>query len=62
MKNAKPGAGDRVANTSCGLCSRRFGLVRYYSCGTAICSRKCLERFRTRCEHDRNWLFRATAA
>lgn len=46
----------------CGVCGGRFGLIRYYSWRTALCSKKCLDRFRTRRERDRRWLFRAHVA
>jgi len=42
--------------TRCAVCDRRFGLVRYYSWRTPLCSRKCVDRFRARREGDRNWL------
>ena len=40
----------------CAACDGRFGLVRYYSWRTPLCSRKCLVRFRARRTSDRNWL------
>jgi len=40
----------------CAVCDRKFGLVRHYSWRTALCSRICVDRFRTRRESDRNWL------
>jgi hypothetical protein len=40
----------------CAVCDGRFGLVRYYSWRTALCSRKCVDRFRARWASDRNWL------
>jgi hypothetical protein len=46
-------------STRCTVCSGRFGLVRYYSWQTAICSRKCVGRLRDRCENDRRWLTNA---
>ena len=46
-----------VRNSSrCTVCSGRFGLVRYYSWQTAICSRMCAGRLRDRYESDRRWL------
>ena len=46
-----------VRNSSrCTVCSGQFGLVRYYSWQTAICSKKCAGRLRDRCESDRKWL------
>ena len=32
----------------CGVCHGKFGLVRYYSWRTPLCSKKCVDRFRTR--------------
>lgn len=40
----------------CAVCGGRFGLVRYYSCQKAICSKRCAGRFRDRRENDRRWL------
>jgi len=40
----------------CAVCDGKFGLVRYYSWRTPICSRKCVDRLRARRESDRNWL------
>ena len=42
--------------TRCAVCDGKFGLVRHYSWRTMLCSKKCLDRFRTRSESDRNWL------
>lgn len=52
----------RPAATACAVCSGKFGLIRYYSWRTALCSKKCLDRFRERRERDRRWLFRFRAA
>ncbi|RZN23836.1 hypothetical protein CWO89_28120 [Bradyrhizobium sp. Leo170] len=41
----------------CAVCGGKFGLIRYYSWRTALCSRKCLDRFKARRERDRRWLF-----
>ena len=46
----------------CAVCGGKFGLIRYYSWRTALCSKKCVDRFRTRSERDRQWLFRARVA
>lgn len=46
----------------CAVCGSKFGLIRYYSWRTALCSKKCVDRFRTRRERDRRWLFRAQFA
>ena len=42
--------------TRCAVCDGKFGLVRYYSWRTPLCSKTCVDRFRTRRESDRNWL------
>jgi hypothetical protein len=47
----KPGKPKR-----CAVCDGRFGLVRHYSWRTPLCSKKCVDRFRTRRESDRNWV------
>jgi hypothetical protein len=46
----------------CAICDGKFGLIRYYSCRTALCSKKCAERFKARREGDRRWLLRLQAA
>jgi hypothetical protein len=48
-----PGSG-RAAR--CAVCDGKFGLVRYYSRQTALCSRKCVDHFRVRQASDCNWL------
>jgi hypothetical protein len=45
-----------VRATRCAICDGKFGLVRYYSCRTPLCSKKCADRFKTRQEGDRKWL------
>jgi hypothetical protein len=40
----------------CAVCTGRFGLVRYYSWRTPLCSKNCVDRFRARRESDRNWV------
>ena len=40
----------------CAVCDGKFGLVRYYSWQTPLCSKKCVDRFRTRRASDCNWL------
>jgi hypothetical protein len=40
----------------CAVCDGKFGLIRHYCCRTALCSRKCADRFKARREADRNWL------
>jgi hypothetical protein len=46
----------------CAICDGKFGLIRYYSWRTALCSKKCAERFKARREGDRRWLRRLHAA
>jgi hypothetical protein len=46
----------------CAICDGRFGLIRYYCWQTALCSRKCADRFKTRRDDDRRWLRRLQAA
>jgi hypothetical protein len=46
----------------CAICDRKFGLIRYYSWRTALCSKKCADHFKTREESDRRWLRRLQAA
>jgi hypothetical protein len=46
----------------CAVCAGKFGLVRHYSWRTSLCSKKCVDRFRSREETDRRWLFRIQAA
>jgi hypothetical protein len=40
----------------CAVCAGQFGLVRYYSWRTPLCSKNCVDRFRARRESDRNWV------
>jgi hypothetical protein len=42
--------------TRCAVCDGKFGLVRYYSWRTPLCSKKCVDRLKARRESDRNWL------
>lgn len=42
----------------CAICDGKFGLIRHYSWRTALCSKKCVDRFRSREESDRRWLLR----
>jgi hypothetical protein len=46
----------------CAICDGKFGLVRYYSWRTALCSKKCADRFKVRREDDRRFLPRIQAA
>ena len=55
MLNCSENAGcGRAAR--CAVCDGKFGLVRYYSWRTPLCSRKCVDRSRPRRASDRNWL------
>lgn len=40
----------------CAICDGNFGLIRYYSWRTALCSKKCVYRFKSREESDSRWL------
>jgi hypothetical protein len=46
----------------CAICEGKFGLVRYYTWRTALCSKKCADRFKVRREDDRRFLPRVQAA
>jgi hypothetical protein len=46
----------------CAICDGKFGLIRYYSWRTTLCSRKCIDRFKSREESDRRWVLRLHAA
>jgi hypothetical protein len=46
--------GERAAR--CAICDGKFGLVRHYTWRTALCSGKCVDRFRARRQNDRNWM------
>jgi hypothetical protein len=55
MANCSGSLGSSRA-ARCGVCEGRFGLVRYYSWRTPLCSRKCVDRFRARRANDCSWL------
>ena len=40
----------------CAVCDGKFGLVRYHSWRTALCSKKCADRLKARRASDLNWL------
>jgi hypothetical protein len=42
----------------CAVCDGKFGLVRHYSWRTALCSGKCVDRFKARRQSDGNWVSR----
>jgi hypothetical protein len=50
------------AVTRCVICNGKFGLIRHYSWRTALCSRQCVDRFKSREESDRRWLLRLYTA
>lgn len=52
-----PHSSDGLGKTTrCAICDGKFGLVRHYSWRTPLCSKKCVNRFRTRRQSDRIWL------
>ncbi len=54
-RSSQPSGSSKA--TRCAVCDGRFGLVRHYSWRTPLCSRTCVDRFRTRRESDRNnWI------
>jgi hypothetical protein len=52
----------RDAAKCCAICHGKFGLIRHYSWRTALCSRRCVDRFKSREEADRRWLIRLNVA
>jgi hypothetical protein len=42
----------------CAICDGKFGLIRYHSWRTTLCSKRCADRFKARQEEDRRWLRR----
>jgi hypothetical protein len=56
-KNARFGPSRR-----CAICEGSFGLIRYYSWRTPLCSKKCVERLKVRREEGRKWLRRLQSA
>jgi hypothetical protein len=55
MSNCSEGLRSGKA-TRCAVCDGKFGLVRHYSWRTPLCSKDCVDRFRTRCKSDRSWM------
>jgi hypothetical protein len=55
MPNCYESLGSRRV-TRCAICDRKFGLVRHYSWRTQLCSKSCVNRFRSRRESDCNWV------
>ena len=56
MRNNSQHLREGAAAKRCPICDGRFGLMRQYSCRTALCSKRCADRFRARQETDRKWL------
>jgi hypothetical protein len=46
----------------CAICDGKFGVIRYYSWRTALCSTNRAGRFKARRNGDRRWLLRFQAA
>jgi hypothetical protein len=46
----------------CACCDGKFGLIRYYSWRTPLCSKKCRDRFKASDENSLRWLRRLQAA
>lgn len=44
------------AANRCAMCGGQFGLFRRYSWRTALCSKKCADRFKVRRENHHKWL------
>jgi hypothetical protein len=42
--------------TRCAVCDSKFGLIRYYSWRTPLCSKRCVDRLHIRRDNDRNWV------
>jgi hypothetical protein len=45
-----------TAINCCAICDGSFGLVRHFSWRTARCSKKCVDRFKSRRKNDRRSL------
>lgn len=46
---------SRVGSVKCcAVCGGKFGLIRYYWWRTALCSKKCVDRFAACRDADRN--------
>jgi hypothetical protein len=56
-QNARHGTPRR-----CAVCDGPFGLIRYYSWRTPLCSKKCVERLKARRDESRQWLRRLQTA
>jgi len=47
---------QQCAAKRCAVCDGKFGLIRYYSWRTALCSKRCGDRLKARRDADRRWL------
>ena len=45
----------KSAAKRCAICNGKFGLIRHYSWRTALCSKKCVDRFKARQKDDLRW-------
>jgi hypothetical protein len=61
MRNSPQNPQNRAAKR-CAVCDGKFGLIQHYSWRAALCSKKCLDRFKARREGDRRWIHRFQAA
>jgi hypothetical protein len=50
------------ASKRCAICDGKFGLIRHYAWRNALCSKKCVNHFKSRQERDSQWLWRFRAA
>ncbi|OSJ13585.1 hypothetical protein BST63_16345 [Bradyrhizobium canariense] len=55
MRNSSHSS-HRDQSRCCAMCGGKFGLIRHYSWRTALCSKKCVGRFKARREADHIWL------
>jgi hypothetical protein len=51
----------KMDENRCAICAGKFGLIRYYSWNTGLCSKRCRDRYRARQEGHLRWLWRAEA-
>ncbi|MBW5434057.1 hypothetical protein FXB41_04380 [Bradyrhizobium canariense] len=61
MRNSSHGS-HHSSVKCCTVCGGRFGLIRYYCWRTALCSKKCVDRFKARREADHQWFRWSRAA
>lgn len=54
MRNSSHNALHGTAEC-CAVCGGKFGLIRHYSWRTALCSKKCVDRFTARRQADYKW-------